>query len=576
MRENKFRGLCIYGCKWAYGDLLQGRDYPLIFDKNKEQYEVQVITVGQYIGKQDRDGTDIYEGDILEISIDGGENLKVAILDIRSLGVYNIKFKHAKIIGNIHEKKIIMEDCMENLKVGDRVEIINKGAGYFQYIEQAKSMGAKDWIDGERAINGETGHIVKIAPHLRSPYHNPSIALVRLEDRRAEILIGINGLKKIEEEFKEGDPVEIIKLPKCHFRGRCKSCYIGKKGILRKKYSDTNALCFQNKENEGWCSTLTTEYLKKIPNTTPKYDESTTKAIIDSIIHHEDNLHKLKTLKGKFISDCGVKYFLIGEKIISYQAVDCALCFNFGGEKNLDCQKCPLKIANQKCDKEGSAWKKIQQANTKEEAITAEENMVKVLKSLLEGYKIEEKHLDVLDCKVKEEVKVDKYDELRARIDKVTCWDEEADNIMQEITHYRHPYWLSICCHNGIGSAILVKDIHCKDGFENKASFTYENQCQKLSAFKQALVYLLDHSDIKKKIIDDNKKSETKIYKCPKCNKIMIKTSWEIFPIDPISQVGYENPIQVNVTINYSYGCTCGVKIVDRKIIHYYPEEKEE
>lgn len=383
---------------------------------------------------------------------------------------------------------------MENLIVGDRVEVINKGRMYSIYAELAKHMEAQHWISGTEAENGEIGHIIKLEPHLCYPERYAPVALVYLENRNVEILIGIGGLKKIEEDFKVGDKVKFMRHEKETGTSWELSfgLTIGEEGIVGIIGNGTIGVKykFSNTRIHGYLYQF-----KKIPNTTPKYDVLTYKAIIDSIIHHEDNLNKLKTKKGEFRNNN--HYFEIGDTRLFYGSGHCALCSKFGGGGKLTCEGCPLTIIGHNCNEPYSTWRKIYEAKTKEQAITAEENMVKVLKSLIEEYKIAE-------------VKVDKYDELKARIEKITAWDENADNVLQEITDYRNPYWLSICCHNGMGSAILVKDINCKDGNENKASFTYENQCQKLLAFKKALIWLLDNSNIKKKVVDNTVKKHTK------------------------------------------------------------------
>jgi len=66
MREIKFRGLTIDGKKMVYGDLLQYRVLPVIFDKNKEQHDVGARSIGQYTGLKDKNDKRIYEGDIVK------------------------------------------------------------------------------------------------------------------------------------------------------------------------------------------------------------------------------------------------------------------------------------------------------------------------------------------------------------------------------------------------------------------------------------------------------------------------------------------------------------------------------
>ena len=131
MRTIKFRGKSILTDEWFYGDLVHSADKKrtgiLVNDKDSyDECEVVPETVGQFTGLMDKNGKEIYEGDIVEWEEDNRkyvvkfwEGMFYASVKEYNEGIFGGFPLHAftqgdegyrcEIVGNIHDNTELLK-----------------------------------------------------------------------------------------------------------------------------------------------------------------------------------------------------------------------------------------------------------------------------------------------------------------------------------------------------------------------------------------------------------------------------------------------------------------------------------
>ena len=126
MREIEFRAQRKDNKKWIYGNLLVIEDECFIITVSRKEWkkiqlekiEVNLDTVGQYVGRKDKNGRKIYNGDILLFNFSSIGERKAVVLYSKERTAFLLRpvdnfmfttMDNGVVIGNMHENPELLE-----------------------------------------------------------------------------------------------------------------------------------------------------------------------------------------------------------------------------------------------------------------------------------------------------------------------------------------------------------------------------------------------------------------------------------------------------------------------------------
>lgn len=129
MREILFRGRLLDTNKyhfvdWVYGSLVSfpQEDYYYIKTEDESEYLVDKETIGQYTGLCDKNGTKIFEGDIVKYEYEPNEYI-IGVIEYTCCGfhistnadIYDFDTYYSlEVLSNIHDNPELLEVCDDN------------------------------------------------------------------------------------------------------------------------------------------------------------------------------------------------------------------------------------------------------------------------------------------------------------------------------------------------------------------------------------------------------------------------------------------------------------------------------